>query len=126
MKQSGKDDKNGKKITRRDFIKRGTGLALVAGVSALSGFAGLRALAGDTVWQIDPDKCTQCGKCATSCVQNPSAVKCVHAFALCGYCVLCSGFYKPNTRVLDTAAENRQCPTGAITRTFIEDPTSST
>ena len=66
------------------------------------------------LWQLDPDKCTECGNCATKCVLTPSAVKCVHAFDVCGYCQLCGGFHQPNTRILDTAAERQLCPTGAI------------
>ena len=30
--------------------------------------------AGRCAWQIDSGKCTFCGKCATACVQTPSAV----------------------------------------------------
>lgn len=76
----------------------------------------------NTVWQIDPYKCIQCGKCATNCVLNPSAVKCVHAFALCGYCDLCTGFFEAQPNALTTAAENQLCPTAALKRTFVEDP----
>jgi electron transport complex protein RnfB len=46
----------------------------------------------------------------------------VHAFDVCGYCKLCGGYYQPDTKILDTAAENQLCPTGAIKRTFIENP----
>lgn len=74
------------------------------------------------VWQLDPAKCVQCGRCATHCVLNPSAVKCVHGFALCGYCRLCFGYFQPGTKTLTADAENQLCPTGAIARTFIEDP----
>lgn len=76
----------------------------------------------DTVWQLDPGKCVQCGRCATACVITPSAVKCIHAYAICGYCDLCSGYYIEKPLMLDTAAENQLCPTAAIKRTFIEDP----
>jgi electron transport complex protein RnfB len=84
-----------------------------------------RAAHGGTVWQIDPNKCSRCGKCATACVIKPSAVKCVHGYAICGYCELCFGFFQteptqPNS--MTTAAENQQCPVGAIKRTFVEDP----
>lgn len=75
-----------------------------------------------TVWQIDPYKCIQCGKCATNCVMKPSAVKCFHAFAVCGYCDLCTGFFEAQPNQLNTAAENQLCPTGAIRRSFVEDP----
>lgn len=74
------------------------------------------------VWQLDPSKCIQCGRCATACVLTPSAVKCVHTFAMCGYCDLCSGYYVQDATNLDTGAENQLCPTSAIERKFIEDP----
>jgi Na+-translocating ferredoxin:NAD+ oxidoreductase subunit B len=75
-----------------------------------------------TVWQLDPAKCIQCGRCATSCVMSPSAVKCFHVYAMCGYCDLCGGYFKPETKNLTTAAEHQLCPTNAIKRKFIEDP----
>jgi electron transport complex protein RnfB len=75
-----------------------------------------------TVWQIDPAKCIQCGRCATECVLTPSAVKCYHAHALCGYCDLCTGYFEAQAPALNTAAENQQCPTAAIQRRFVEDP----
>ena len=74
------------------------------------------------VWQLDPNTCVQCGNCATHCVLTPSAVKCVHAFAICGYCKLCTGYFPPDPNDLTTAAENQLCPTGAIQRSYIEDP----
>lgn len=76
----------------------------------------------NTVWQIDPDLCVACGLCETSCVLSPSAVKCVHAYSMCGYCDLCGGYLKPGHINRNTAAENQLCPTGAIKRTFIEPP----
>lgn len=75
-----------------------------------------------TVWQIDPHKCTQCGRCATECVMTPSAVKCVHSYELCGYCDLCTGFFEAQPNALNTGAENQLCPTNALLRKFIEDP----
>ncbi len=74
------------------------------------------------LWQIDPSKCTQCGRCETHCVLNVSAVKCFHANKVCGYCDLCGGYYRSNVKELNTAAENLMCPTGAIQRRFVEDP----
>lgn len=75
-----------------------------------------------TVWQLDPAKCIQCGKCATNCVLQQSAVKCVHRYEMCGYCKLCFGFFLPGAASLTSAAENQVCPTAAIRRKFIEDP----
>jgi len=106
---------------RRTFLKTaGRFLAL----SAIGGglFSLLRRNDKVMVWQLDSSKCVQCGRCATECVLTPSAVKCVHAFEVCGYCKLCGGFHRPNARSLNTAAENQLCPTGAIKRTFVEDP----
>ncbi|MBN1808798.1 MAG: hypothetical protein JW909_06985 [Planctomycetes bacterium] len=64
----------------------------------------------------------QCGRCATECVLSPSAVKCVHAFAMCGYCEFCTGYFEPELNGLNTGAENLLCPTGALQRSFVEDP----
>ncbi len=49
-----------------------------------------------------------------------SAVKAVNCFALCGYCDNCTGYFPTRDYVLDTGAENQLCPTGAITRTYID------
>lgn len=77
---------------------------------------------GLTLWQIDPDKCTQCGKCETECILPHSAVKCIHQYASCGYCLFCSGYYHDHRAEFNTAGENLRCPTDAIIRTYIEDP----
>ena len=105
-------------ISRRDFLRT----LVVFGLGSAASLLLLRSWRRGTIWQIDPGKCTQCGRCATHCVLAPSAVKCVHAYSLCGYCQLCGGYYQPAAKILDTAAENQLCPTGAIHRTFIEDP----
>ena len=106
-------------MRRREFIRAGLGVAVGLGVG---GLLTARASASGTVWQIDPDICVQCGNCSTKCVQTPSAVKAVHAYDVCGYCDLCSGYLQPGARKLDTSAESRLCPTGAIHRRFVEDP----
>jgi electron transport complex protein RnfB len=110
------------KRNRREFLRdalRAAGLLLGAG--ALGGLAG-RARADDYVWQLDPEKCNQCGQCATHCVLTPSAVKVVHQFAMCGYCKLCFGFFRDERPGDSEAAEDVRCPTGAIKRRFVEDP----
>jgi electron transport complex protein RnfB len=112
-------------VTRRQFL-RGIGRYTLLGVLGLLGLSlgrGMRRAKGEEyVWQIDPEKCTQCGRCATACVLSPSAVKCVHAYVVCGYCNLCGGYHQPNTKTPDTAAENQLCPTSALRRRFIEEP----
>ncbi|HEY0865841.1 MAG TPA: 4Fe-4S binding protein, partial [Fimbriimonas sp.] len=108
--------------SRREFLVEGVRLAGLAGTSFLLGGLATRSQAATTVWQIDPEKCTQCGLCATSCVIEPSAVKCVHAYAHCGYCQLCFGLFRDKRTGDTTTAENARCPTDAISRTFVEDP----
>jgi electron transport complex protein RnfB len=116
------------RLSRRSFVTTfargaaiaalGGGGALVAAVKAGRGRAGK----GRTVWQIDPWKCTQCGLCATSCVLDVSAAKCVHDLSMCGYCKPCFGFFRPDMISLNTGAENQTCPVGAIRRKFVEEP----
>jgi Na+-translocating ferredoxin:NAD+ oxidoreductase subunit B len=72
------------------------------------------------VWQIDPNRCISCGLCQTNCVLDQSAVKAINCYALCGYCDNCTGYFPTKDYVLETGAENHLCPTGAITRKFIE------
>jgi len=116
------DEKRGAKLTRRELFRKTTRLVTAAVLGSCAGFAVFKSRTEATVWQIDPNICVQCGNCAKNCVLEPSAVKCVHAYAICGYCDLCSGYLRQNAQALDTAAHNRLCPTGAITRTFVEDP----
>jgi electron transport complex protein RnfB len=66
-------------------------------------------------------KCIGCGNCATYCVLKPSAVRCVHAFKMCGRCDFCGGFFEVEHVRRDSGAENQLCPTGAITRTYLTD-----
>jgi electron transport complex protein RnfB len=110
--------------TRREVLQglAACGVVAAAAAAARTAPAPARAAPGGSVWQIDPQKCVQCGKCATNCVLQPSAVKCVHAFELCGYCKLCFGYFVPGAARLTEGAENQLCPTGAILRRFIEEP----
>ena len=113
---------NSYKNSRRDFIKKGTRVSLLLTLGAVGGIGARHLTTEKYVWQIDPFKCTQCGRCATSCVMTPSAVKCIHSFDLCGYCDLCGGYLKPDANQRSTAAENQLCPTAAIQRKYIEEP----
>jgi electron transport complex protein RnfB len=109
--------KEGSKFGRRDFMR--------VAVTAAAGGAAWMAIhpGGQTmVWQLDPAKCQQCGRCATTCVLNPSAVKCVHSYQICGYCDLCGAYLQPSAKSRDTGAENELCPVGALKRTFVEEP----
>jgi len=116
------EKKEPKSIGRRRFIHRGMQVAFAASLGGIAGLSLLKSTTKNMVWQIDPFKCVQCGRCANECVMTPSAVKCVHAYALCGYCDLCGGYLKPDSNARSTAAENQLCPTAAIKRKFIEDP----
>jgi len=111
-----------KKVDRRGFLRDGVRAACVAGLGVAAGFVGSKSKKIDTVWQIDPYVCVACGNCATYCVLEESAVKCVHAYAVCGYCRICFGYFGPEPIDITEGAENQLCPTGAIKRTFIEDP----
>jgi electron transport complex protein RnfB len=116
-----KEEKN-KFESRRDFVKKAGKILAVAPVVSLPLILSRKTSAKGYVWQIDPFKCIACGQCKTNCVLTPSASKCVHAFALCGYCDLCGGYLKEGAKKIGTGAELQLCPTGAITRKFVEDP----
>lgn len=111
-----------KKKTRREFIETSVRASLFLAIGGVGALSAAKSTASHTVWQIDPYKCTQCGRCATECVMTPSAVKCIHAYDLCGYCDLCGGYLKPDSNDRATGGENQLCPTAAITRKFIEEP----
>ncbi|MDH5400308.1 MAG: hypothetical protein OEX02_19295 [Cyclobacteriaceae bacterium] len=117
-----KDNPDEKAIKRREFIKSSTRSGLLLGLGGLGGLLATNSQAENYVWQIDSFECTNCGRCAEDCVETPSAVKCIHAFDLCGYCDLCGGYFKPGTLDLTTGAEAQICPTSAIKRSFVEDP----
>ncbi|MDC0584735.1 ferredoxin [Bacteroidales bacterium] len=107
---------------RREFIRKSLRVSLGFAVCGIGAYSLTKSKGQTQVWQIDPFKCTQCGRCADHCVLSISAVKCVHAYDLCGYCDLCGGYLKPDAKERNTGAENQLCPTAAIKRKFIEDP----
>jgi H+/Na+-translocating ferredoxin:NAD+ oxidoreductase subunit B len=110
-------------LTRRDVLKLCTRCATVVvlggGVAALTV---RNAKTDDMVWQIDPTKCIDCGNCATTCVIEPSAVRCVHAIKICGYCEPCFGYFDRSAVDKHEGAENQMCPTGAINRKHVTGP----
>jgi len=107
---------------RRRFLGHS---ARIVGALGFCGSAGIFAVRKSRteklVWQLDPDKCIACGNCETHCVLDDSAVKAVQCFELCGYCDVCTGYFPIKDYVLETGAENQLCPTGAISRKFIEE-----
>jgi electron transport complex protein RnfB len=107
---------------RRSFVAGGLRGALLFGMGALTATIWRRSQKERTVWQVDPAKCIACSKCATHCVLEESAVKCVQLYPICGYCKLCTGYFEPQPSGLNTGAENQVCPTGAIKRRALEDP----
>ena len=112
-------------IERRKFLQTAGKVVAGGAIAAVSGAMLYKAKTtseASLFWQIDPHKCTHCGRCETHCVLSVSAVKCVHAKKVCGYCDLCGGYYRSNVKELNTAAENMTCLTGAIQRKFIEEP----
>ncbi|MBN2327282.1 MAG: ferredoxin [Candidatus Omnitrophica bacterium] len=111
-----------KEMNRRSLLQDALRSAGLLGMGGAFGFLIGRAQAQQYCWQIDPYKCIACGNCATYCVLEESAVKCVNTFEMCGYCKLCTAFFDPAPQALNTGAENQLCPTGAIIRTFLEDP----
>lgn len=116
------DNTNNNFLERRNFFKKTLRLFLLFLLTGFF-FNRLAKIFGyNYAWQIDPLKCKRCGRCASNCVLNPSAVKCVHTYEVCGYCNLCFGYFLPEAKKLTEDAENQICPTNAIKRKFIEDP----
>ena len=109
-------------MSRRKFFGNVAAAGLGASVVGLAAAALVNAGARRAHWQINPFKCIQCGQCRTHCVLEDSAVKCVHDFAMCGYCDLCTGFLRNDRDALNEGAENQLCPVGAIRRQFVEEP----
>ena len=116
------EDAEPQRMTRRQLLVAGGRAGSVLAVGGVAAIVGRRAAREETVWQIDPEACNFCGNCATYCVLDPSAVKCVHAFDLCGYCDFCSGYFEQGSGASgsETGAENQLCPAGAILRTHVE------
>lgn len=111
------------KYDRRAFVLDALRAAGALGIAGVLHQLTLRRGRDDQmVWQLDPHKCVSCGNCATHCVLDISAVKCVHNHEMCGYCQLCTGYFEPQPNELSSGAENQLCPMGAIRRTFVEDP----
>lgn len=116
------EEQKNKYQSRRDFVRKAGKIIVAAPLVVIPAALIKKTYTSAYVWQIDPLKCTQCGQCKTNCVMTPSAVKCVHAYKMCGYCDLCGGYLRQGVKTISTGAENQMCPVGAINRTFVEEP----
>jgi electron transport complex protein RnfB len=69
-------------------------------------------------WQVDPEKCLYCGKCATACVRKPSAVKALNDQKKCSNCVVCYGHITDTHIASDKINSDgeRVCPYDAVVR----------
>jgi electron transport complex protein RnfB len=105
--------------TRRQFLDRSARVVCWLGLGSAAGVLTKRA-AADTVYQVDPLKCTACDLCRTSCVLSHSAVKAVNDFDRCGYCMLCPAYYDvtsvPDARGIPSG---KVCPRDALKRRVV-------
>lgn len=97
-----------RRSTRRQFLD---GSLRVVGLVGLGGAALhlSRGAARETVFQIDPNRCTACDLCRTSCVLSFSAVKAVNNFKKCGYCMLCPAYFD-----IESDTDRKGMPTGKV------------
>jgi electron transport complex protein RnfB len=119
------------RTTRRQFIDRSFRIIGFAGLGGAAGLLIHRSATADTVFQVDPGKCTACDLCRTGCVLSHSAVKAVNEFDKCGYCQLCPAYYDvasmPDERGIPTG---KVCPRDALIRKIVgkvdeEDPNNN-
>lgn len=112
--------------SRRNFLVLGS---RIAGAVVLSGF--VWRIFGSSgkdsefeqpsrryTWQINPDKCRFCGKCAYACVRRPAAVKALNDQKKCSNCVVC--YAHITDRQISSARVQqygtRVCPHNAVRR----------
>jgi electron transport complex protein RnfB len=96
------------RTSRREFLDCAVRIVGFAGLGTAAVLLGRRAGA-DTVFQVDPNLCTTCDLCRTSCVLSHSAAKAVNDFDKCGYCLLCPAYYD-----VTSVPDEKGMPTGLI------------
>ncbi len=102
-------------MNRREFLKMAS---RAVGGATLFGSAGflLKDSVNGNLPIIDPEKCLGCGRCASSCVFTPSAVRCYNIDELCSHCTACYGYHVDCTA--DPVEKSALvCPENAISRT---------
>jgi len=111
---------NDPQVGRRAFLSDAIRVGGAVGLVGLTGFvAGRRGRSDEMLWQLDPHKCIACGNCATHCVLDESAVRCLHNFEMCGYCELCTGYFEPEPPSLTSAAENQNRKVALVGRSML-------
>ena len=119
--------KDKQQTSRRDFLINGGRLTAMAAI----GGTAWRLIAGKSAadsefmrpgtrygWRINPEKCSSCGLCETSCVRKPSAVKAVNDQKKCSNCIVCHGHLLEEsvaTEKIDSEGV-RVCPYDAVKR----------
>jgi electron transport complex protein RnfB len=112
--------------TRRELLGHAARGATVVGLGGL-GFYLARKASGETVWQIDWEKCVDsrlgavgvevCKRCSTECVLALSAVRAVNDYAKCGRCYICPAYFDIKSAVnAEGLPSQKLCPRDAIIR----------
>jgi Na+-translocating ferredoxin:NAD+ oxidoreductase subunit B len=107
------------KSSRRQFFDRSFRVLGFAGIGAGATLLVKRATA-DSVYQVDPFRCTACDLCRTSCVLSLSAVKAVNDFDKCGYCMLCPAYFDVTSQPDELGIPSgKVCPQDALKRRVV-------
>ncbi len=112
--------------TRREVLGHAARGATVVGLGGLGLYLARKA-SGESVWQINCDKCVNsrlgavgveaCDLCATDCVLALSAVRAVNDHAKCGRCYICPAYFDIKSAVDEEGLPSQKlCPRDAIER----------
>ena len=114
------------KPTRRELLGHAARGATVVGLGGLGLYLARKA-SGESVWQIDCEKCVNsrlgavgvevCERCSTECVLALSAVRAVNDHAKCGRCYICPAYFDIKSAVDEEGLPSQKlCPRDAIER----------